>query len=270
MSRFCTGCGKKLSFLGGIRGQELCKDCEAAAKAEVAAAEAALLGRKSCTEQQLEVLRKQDRESLIRLYSTVYEAFEGDSELEEREIETLGRMQRAFRLTNEDVKFEERIRPYLYVNMIRKEARLPSVIVPSVAGSQVILKKGEVAHFAHAAALKEAKSVSLGYRGGSHGVSFRIAKGVRYRVGSHRGHIVKEERLVETSRGLLVVTNKRLLLHPVAGQKPVSIPLNKILSYQCFDDGIAVYKEGREKPYLFETGNTVEIFGLCLGHLLQQ
>jgi len=270
MARFCANCGKKVSFLAGIAGQVLCKDCKAAFEHQLATAEKEILRTKICTEEHLEVVRKQDRQALLRLYSKVYKEFEADGELEEREMQTLQKMQRGFGLTNGDVKFDERIRPYIYVNMIRKEGRLPSVQVPTLSGSHVILRKGEVAHFADAAALKEVRSVSLGYRGGSHGVSFRVAKGVRYRVGAHRGRLVKEERLLETSRGLLVVTNKRLFLHPFPGRKPVSIPLNRILSYQCFDDGIAVYKEGREKPYLFGIDKTVELFGLCLGHLLGQ
>lgn len=84
--------------------------------------------------------------------------------------------------------------------------------------------------------------------------------------------MVREDRLLETSRGVLIISNQRLLLHPSAGHKPLSIPLNKILSYQCFENGIEVYKEGREKGYFFsiDKGGSVETFGLCIGHLLKQ
>ena len=138
--------------------------------------------------------------------------------------------------------------------------------------SPVILKKGEVVHFADKAVLKEVKSVSLGYSGGSHGVSFPIGGGIRYRVGAHKGHIQREDRLLETSRGALIISNQRLFLHPSPGHKPLSIPLNKILSYQCFGNGIEVYKEGREKGYFLsiEKSGSVELFGLCMGHLLGQ
>jgi len=128
-------------------------------------------------------------------------------------------------------------------------------------------------HFADSSVLKELKSVSLGYSGGSHGISFTIVKGIRYRVGAHRGHMVKEDRLVETSRGVLIITNQRVLLYPFPGYKPFSIPLNKILSYQCFNNGINnIYKEGREKGYFFamSKSSSIEIFGLCLGYLLGQ
>jgi len=280
MAKFCQKCGKKLSFFAsGV----LCRDCEIARKAELARVEAELYAElfeiekeivetHDVTEQQLELLKKQDKNSLLELYSNIYDQFESDKELEEVEIETLWKIQEAFSLTNEDVKFDERIRPYIYVNMIRKDGKLPSAALQIEGGGQVILKKQEIVHFADSAVLKELKSVSLGYSGGSHGISFPIAKGVRYRVGAHRGHAVKEDRFVETSQGFLLITNQRLFLHPYAGHKPLSIPLNKILAYQCFDNGIEVYKEGREKGYFFaiDKSSSVELFGLCLGHLLGQ
>jgi len=280
MAKFCQKCGKKLSFFAsGI----LCRDCEIARKAELSRIETELaaelskvekeiLTSKDITEQQVGLLKKQDKNSLLKLYSNVYNQFIADKELEEQEIKTLRKIQGAFSLTDEDVKFDERVRPYIYVNAIRKEGKLPLVDLKIEGGSPVILKKGEIIHFAGEATLKELKSVRLGYEGGSHGVSFRIAKGVSYRVGAHRGHIVREERLIETSRGVCIITNQRLFLHPFREHKPVSIPLNKILSYQCFSNGVEVYKEGREKGYFFALGKSgsVEILGLCLGHLLGQ
>lgn len=279
MAKFCQRCGKKLSF---FTRNTLCSDCEKVQKEELAKIEAELaaeldkiekeiIATKNVTEQQLKILSKQNKNSLLKLYSKIYEQFESDKELGEEEIDTLQKIQDAFNLTNEDVKFDERVRPYIYVNSIRNEGKLPTVTLEIEGGSPVVLKKGEIVHFADRAILKELKSVSLGYSGGSHGVSFRICKGISYRVGAHRGHIVKEDRFVETSRGVLLITNQRLFLHPFAGYKPVSIPLNKILSYQCFHNGIELYKEGREKSYFFalDKSGSVELFGLCLGHLLE-
>jgi hypothetical protein len=51
----------------------------------------------------------------------------------------------------------------------------------------------------------------------------------------------------------------------------MSIPLNKVLSYNCFKNGIEIYKEGREKGYFVETATegAPEIIGMCLGFLLE-
>jgi hypothetical protein len=280
MAKYCQKCGKKLGlFAGGT----VCKECKSAQEAETALREAQLYAElekalkeitdsKDITEGQIALLKGKDKESLIGLYSEVYGTFEADKELDEAEINTLKKIQDAFDLSNDDVDFDELVRPYVYVCSVKKDGTLPTVNMRIEGGAPVILRKGEIVHFADKAVLKEMKSVSLGYSGGSHGVSFPIGGGVRYRVGSYRGHVIREDRLVETSRGVLVISNQRLFLHPSVGHKPVSIPLNKILSYQCFENGIEVYKEGREKGYVFSTdkGGSVETFGLCMGHLLKQ
>ena len=291
MAKVCQTCGKKLSFFSG---GTLCKECVSVQAAEIAKRKAELsaeiakrkaelsnevgtvkteiIKNRDITVQQTELLKKQDKKTLINLYSELLEDFEADNELDESEINTLKKIQDAFGLSNKDVKFEDRVRPYIYVYCIKKEGTLPTMNPIIEGASPVILKKGEVVHFADAATLKELRSVSLGYSGGSHGISFPLGGGVRYRAGAHRGHIKKEDRLVETSRGALIISNQRLFLHPAPSNKPISIPLKKILSYQCFGNGIDVYKEGREKGYFFsiDRSGSVELFGLCLGHLLGQ
>jgi uncharacterized Zn finger protein (UPF0148 family) len=291
MAKHCQVCGKKLGFFAGAT---ICKECKAAQEAEIALrqaeAKAALQRRqaeakaalqriqkeivdsKDVTDEQIALLENRDTQTLVDLYLGVYEAFEANKELDESEINTLKKLQDEFKLSNDDVGFDDRVRPYIYVHSVKKDGTLPSVDLQIEGSAPVILKKGEVVHHAGAAVLKEIKSVSLGYRGGSHGVSIPIYKGVRYRVGAHRGNIQREDRLVETSRGALIISNQRLFLQPFPGHKPLSIPLNKILSYQCFGNGIEVYKEGREKGYFFsiDKSGSVELFGLCLGHLLHQ
>jgi hypothetical protein len=70
---------------------------------------------------------------------------------------------------------------------------------------------------------------------------------------------------------VLIITNQRLFLVPTSGNKPLSIPLDKIQFYRCSENALEVYKEGREKGYFFiMQSGAVEIFGICLGALLQQ
>jgi hypothetical protein len=140
---------------------------------------------------------------------------------------------------------------------IIKEEKLPVIDLKAEGLGEIILKKGEVVHCGEIAILKEVKTINLGYKGGSHGISVPIVKGIRFRIGSHRGKIEKEEKIIESTKGVLLLTNKRLFLYPSPGYKPVSIPLNKIISYHCSNDGIEIYKEGREKGYLFSLLNKV-------------
>ncbi|MGZ7199273.1 MAG: hypothetical protein ACXVIG_04780 [Halobacteriota archaeon] len=92
---------------------------------------------------------------------------------------------------------------------------------------------------------------------------------IRYRVGQSRGHVVKHDELHETSSGELLVTNQRQFLNPTAGQKPLSVPLGKIASFHVYENGLEVWQDGKERPYLFALdARASEICGLCLSKLL--
>ena len=147
--------------------------------------------------------------------------------------------------------------------------------LPVITVTDAIMKKRETAHYRTATVLKEIKTVNLGYSGGSHGVSIPLPIKVggfpiRYRVGQSRGHIVKHDELLETSRGELIVSNQRLFLNPLAGHKPLSVPLSKIASFHVYENGLEVWQDGKERPYLFVLDATAsEICGLCLSKMLE-
>ena len=141
MARICKNCGKKIGLLNTLLFEgEICSmECRMAYKAKVcekvceeeseresnlSRVESDIIATKSITEQQVEVLKKYDRKYLPELYSRIYDRFVADKELGEREIETLGKIQEAFDLTNEDVEYDERIGPHIYKNMVEKEESL--------------------------------------------------------------------------------------------------------------------------------------------------
>lgn len=77
----------------------------------------------------------------------------------------------------------------------------------------IMLKKGERAFMvAGGAALIEPRRPPGHFEGASHGVSFRVAKGVSYRVGQSRGQFVQEaERPTPIDQGSITVTNQRVV-----------------------------------------------------------
>ena len=279
MANFCPNCGKKLSFLERHDANTLCNECSQARinarHTQLVNLEQAIVASRTATPEQLALLKTYDHKTVLELYYHLYNTFVADKELDEHDIATLSDVQQTGGLTNEEVRFEELVRPYYYVSAIRTEGKLPAIHLTVEGAGPVILHKGELVHYAHEATLNEIKRVSLGYSGGSHGVSiplpFKIGGSpIRYRVGQSRGHVVAEDRLTQTSAGVLVVTNQRIVLQPAPGNKPVSIPLTKVLSYNCYNNGVEVYKEGREKGYFFSVkeSGAVELFGVCLGFLL--
>jgi hypothetical protein len=87
------------------------------------------------------------------------------------------------------------------------------------------------------------------YVGGSQGVSVRIVKGVSYRVGNHRGEKVQEEYTQSIGYGDLYVTTKNVIF---CSDKPIKIPLAKILSLKEYSNGTGVIKDGANpKQYTF-------------------
>jgi hypothetical protein len=73
--------------------------------------------------------------------------------------------------------------------------------------------KGEKAYFKlDNVSLTEWRSTGSSYQGGSQGVSFRIAKGVSYRVGQSRGTLTKNpEQLQVVDQGSAIFTDKRIV-----------------------------------------------------------
>lgn len=116
---------------------------------------------------------------------------------------------------------------------------------PPAIQSPLILKRGEQASIAVPATLAR-QQTRRQFVGGSQGFSFPIGHtGIRYRVGSFRGHAVEQQSLGRIDNGTLVVTNQRVAF--IGSTKSTSTPLAKLLHVECYSDALAVFLEGREK-----------------------
>ena len=88
--------------------------------------------------------------------------------------------------------------------------------------------------------------------GRSHGVSFRIIKGVYYRVGGMKGHPVEHSSMVFQGSGSLYVTNKNLIFY--SQMKSTKVPFNKIVGITPYSDGIEVHKDGANQKRMTMQG----------------
>jgi hypothetical protein len=117
---------------------------------------------------------------------------------------------------------------------------------PQPVQSPLILKKGEQACLAVPATLAR-QQTRRQWVGASQGFSFPIGHtGIRYRVGSFRGHPVEQQFLTKLSAGTLVVSNQRLAF--IGSAKSTSVVFTKLLHVECYSDALAIFQEGREKP----------------------
>lgn len=135
--------------------------------------------------------------------------------------------------------------------------------------SPVPLQHGEVARFCFAnVEFWQERVVSREYAGSSSGASFHVARGVTYRVGSHRGHLISRTRLMRISTGALVLTSRRLIF---SGDAAFSIPLTKILHMTPYANGLSVTKDStaqNNRPFVFRYKNDPELMNLAVSACL--
>lgn len=92
------------------------------------------------------------------------------------------------------------------------------------------------------------------YVGGSQGVSFRVMKGVYYRVGAFKAQAVENTERVHIDTGWVVVTNKNIYF--AGPRKSVRLPFAKIVSVEPFRDGIGIMRDAATaKAQIFVTGD---------------
>ena len=99
------------------------------------------------------------------------------------------------------------------------------------------------------------------YRGSSHGLSIRVAKGIYYRPGmfSAGGHQTEEELYQDT--GELAITDKHIYF--AGGTKRFRVKYSKIVAFEPLDNGIIIQRDSANaKPETFYSGDGWFIYNL--------
>jgi hypothetical protein len=102
-----------------------------------------------------------------------------------------------------------------------------------VSVRKAMLKPGEVAY--GVAMGDYYQSQTVGYKGGTQGMSVRVAKGVTLRTSATRGQPVKG--LVKVASGELVVTSQRVIF--AGDQKSFAIALDSLINSENYTDGFS-------------------------------
>jgi hypothetical protein len=147
----------------------------------------------------------------------------------------------------EQEAFETQFRDVLQRLVVAKanDGRLDVVEAPNL-----IVKRNEVVHLEVPAALMK-EVVRREYRGGYSGVSFRIAKGVRYHTGGTRGRsVVVGTELVAEDTGVVAITSQRAAY--MGSSKTMEVPHAKLMNVEVFTDGIRLHASNRQKAPLFK------------------
>lgn len=107
------------------------------------------------------------------------------------------------------------------------------------------------------------EKVYKSYVGQSQGVSFRVMRGVYYRVGSSKGYPVETARNEQVDVGMLGVTTQHVYF--AGTKKSFRIPFKKIVSFTPYSDGIGICKDAvNAKPQTFITGEGWFVYNLVM------
>jgi hypothetical protein len=138
---------------------------------------------------------------------------------------------------------------------------------PKPVESPLVLKRGEQAYLSWPASLARHVSKTT-FVGGSQGMSFPIGHtGIRYRLGTFRGHPVTQDVIKRIDNGTLVLTSQRLVF--IGASKSIATPLSKLLHVEVYTDGLGVFQEGRENPNIYLIGQPGQ-FVLYINYLLNR
>jgi hypothetical protein len=109
---------------------------------------------------------------------------------------------------------------------------------------RLIAKASEVVHAETSAALMKEVTIRQ-FQGGSSGVSFRIAKGVRYHVGGFKGQsvVIGTELQVQDS-GVLSVSSSRVVF--LGEKKMMEFLYAKLVGLEVFNDGVRLQVSNRQ------------------------
>lgn len=194
----------------------------------------------------------------VQAYKKAFDVASADGAITAQEESELAKIQSFLKIPDSDVSATK-----LSLARLRLATEIQAGNLPIVAASGVILQKSEIAHWIEPASLLEERVVARRYEGGSQGFSFKIAKGLTYRVGQSRGRLVTDKEVQAVSRGEIVVTDRRVIFRGDA--KSFEIRLEKLLEVEMFSDGVRLTgSTGKPRIVKFLSDSNADIFGSVL------
>ena len=137
------------------------------------------------------------------------------------------------------IEREDKLNGYRHMDLSTIASKIPGIN----------LKKNEYAYYAYDQEInwleERSKTSRINY-GGLTG-TIHIAKGLNYRLGSIKTDIKHETYLKQIFNGMVVLTNKRIILINQQGVK--AYPFTRLLSTIPYDDGVVLCSESGKKVF---------------------
>jgi len=177
----------------------------------------------------------------------VYQDVVSDKRITEEEKQSLEVLLDHFELKATDIDFDQKSFNKFYSLALIEKGILPE-IKEGNHDLNIIFKNGEVLHFGAVSVLRKLKRVTTRINYGGFTGSIKIMKGVRYRVGSIGVGTESKEILAPEDSGAFYITNQRVGY--LGNRKQFSVPFNKVHSFEIRPEGMFIFKEGKEAPFI--------------------
>lgn len=213
---------------------------------------------------ELELTQEDLKGVRAKAYNAALRAAKADGSVTAEEEAELAKLQQLLMIPDSEIA-----KPKKELARLRLLTEIQNGNPPTIAVSNVIFQKAELAYWSEPASILEERVVKRRYEGDSQGFSFRIARGVSYRVGSHRGHIVTDTAVMPVSSGELIVTNKRVIFRGNA--KSFNIRLDKLLELNFYSDGVRLTDDkGKPRLVKFDDEGNTDIVGATLSYAINR
>jgi hypothetical protein len=185
---------------------------------------------------------KIQRQALSKYYQEII----SDQKISEEERRSLQDLLNFFSLQTDDINFDQNTFNKYYTLGLIEQGSLPSIANKDELN--IMFNPNEILHFAGSSQLNKIKKVTTRINYGGWTGSIKIMKGVRYRIGSVGVQTKTKEILDSEDNGIFYITSQRIGFK--GNRKQFNILFNKILSFELFAEGLFVFKQGKETPYI--------------------
>ncbi len=197
-------------------------------------------------------------ETKEEIYSNVFdkavEEYLNDGIISDMEAKTIARYQQYTALSQQKLNANKSLERVVQARILQQlfSGQVPTSSISINGTLPFLLQKNESIIWVYRNVQYYEQKVKKEYRGRSQGASFRVMKGVYYRVGGFKGTPIETLHNVHIGTGIVGLTTKHVYFS--CPQKSFKIPFSKLIHIEAFSDGLGLQRDGASARPLFFKG----------------
>lgn len=192
------------------------------------------------------------------IYSTTFdiaiEKYLNDGVISDQEAKTVARFQQYTALSQQILNANKSLERVVQAKILQQlfSGQTPTSSISINGTLPFLFQKNENPIWVYRNVQYYEQKVKKEYRGRSQGVSFRVMKGVYYRVGGFKGTPIETIQNAHIGTGVVALTEKHIYFS--CPQKSFKIAYNKLIHIEPFSDGLGLQKDGTSARPFFLKG----------------